>query len=348
MTPRNGQTMKAVMYHGPKKIKLEDVPVRLPAPGEVLLKVGAALTCGTDFKAYRQGHKVLLGDLPAPFGHELTGTVAAVGAGVEGFRLGDRVVAANSAPCDACFFCKKGQPQLCDDLKLHNGAYAEYNLVPAHIVRHNLYEIPDNVPFEVAALSEPFSCAMHAVDVLDVSQGERVAVIGAGIMSMLLLEALRARGAHVIVVGRSRPPLEKALKLGAGAVVSATDADPVDAIKTMTDGRGADCVFEAVGKVDTWNQGIDMVRKGGKVCLFGGCAQGTRVPIDAHRVHYGQISLYGVFHHTPNYFRQALELLSSGKINTGSLIESSIRLHEVPEYFERMHMRSNAKVAVIP
>lgn len=348
MTPKHASMMKAVMFHGPKQIRLEEVPVRLPGPGEVLLKVGAALTCGTDFKAYRQGHKVLLGDLPAPFGHELTGTVAAVGPDVASFQIGERVVAANSAPCDKCYFCGRGQPQLCDDLKLHNGAYAEYNLVPAHIVKHNLYKLPEQLPFEVAALSEPFSCAIHAADVLAVEPGERVAILGAGIMSMLLLQALLARGARVVVVGRSRAPLQKALALGAETVVSALRTDPVAAVREASGGRGADCVFEAVGTADTWNQSVAMVRKGGKVCLFGGCAQDTRVPIDAHRVHYGQISLFGVFHHTPKHFKRALEILSSGKIETGELIQSSIRLHEVPEFFARMHQASNAKVAVIP
>ena len=135
--------MRAVIFHGPRRIRLEEVSRPKTGPGEVLLKVGAALTCGTDFKAYRQGHKVLLGALPSPFGHELAGTVVEVGKGVKAVRIGDRVVAANSAPCDRCYFCGRGQNQLCDNLKLHNGAYAEYNLVPAHIARHNLWKLPD-------------------------------------------------------------------------------------------------------------------------------------------------------------------------------------------------------------
>ncbi len=351
--PKLDAVMKAVMYHGPKEIRLQEVPIRLPGPGEALLRVGAALTCGTDFKAYRQGHEVLLGDLPAPFGHELTGTVVAVGPDITKFTTGMSVVAANSAPCHnedrACFFCGRGQTQLCDNLKLHNGAYAEYNLVPANIVKHNLYPIPDNVTFEDAALSEPFACAIHAVDVLGIGKGERVAIIGAGIMSMLLLEALNACGAETVVVGRSPGPLERARELGARETVSVLKQNNVvAAVRKLHDGRGADCVIEAVGKPETWNQAVEMVRKGGKVCLFGGCSQGTRVPIDAHRIHYGQLSLYGVFHHTPKYFQEALRLLSSGDVTTGHLIESTIRLHEVPKYFERMHHRSNSKVAVIP
>jgi len=341
------ETMRAVLFYGPKEIRLEMVPVPRPREGEVLLKIGAALTCGTDFKAYRQGHRMLFKELPSPFGHELAGTVVEVGPGVADFRPGMRVVAANSAPCDGCFFCDRGQPQLCDALELHNGAYAEYNCSPAGIVRRNLYPIGDAVDFHIAALCEPLACAIHAVDALAIRPGERVAIIGAGMMALLLVEALKDRGAEITVIGRSPEPLERALAIGAHKVVSAEKSDPVEQVRAFSDGRGADCVFEAVGKPETWTQAIDMVRKGGKVCLFGGCAQGTRVPVDAHRVHYGQVSLFGVFHHTPAYFRQALELLSSGKVRTDLLISGEIPLDDVPGYFKRMSDHPGQKVAVL-
>lgn len=340
--------MRAVMFYGPKQIRLVDVPVPKPGPDEVLIKVGAALTCGTDFKAYRQGHPVLLGELPSPFGHELAGTVVEVGAGVEKFKPGDRVVAANSAPCDLCFHCLRGQNQLCDNLKLHNGAYAQYNLVPAQIVKHNLYHLPASLGFAEAALSEPLSCAIHAVDVLGVREGENVAIIGAGTMSLLLIQSLAARGARIIVVGRNPKNLEIALAAGAHEAVSTNDPDHMDAVQKLTEGRGPDCVIEAVGSPKTWQKGISMVRKGGRVCLFGGCAPSTEVPVDAHRIHYGQISLFGVFHHTPKYFLAALNLLGGGYVKTKLLISESISLEEVPPFFDRMHHQSNPKVAVIP
>lgn len=345
MTPRMA---RAVLFYAPKTIRLVSVPVPSPGPGEVLLKVGAALTCGTDFKAYRQGHRVLLGDPPSPFGHELAGTVVGVGEGVSTFAPGDRVVAANSAPCDACFFCAQGQNQLCDNLKLHNGAYAEYNLVPAPIVKHNLYALPDSLDFAQAALAEPLACAIHAVDILHVREGESVALIGAGPMSLLLIGALRARGARVLVIGRGYENLWAALEAGAHETYSVNDDDAFAAARRATGGRGPDCVFEAVGQSETWQQALALVRKGGRVCLFGGCAEETVVPIDAHRVHYGQISLHGVFHHTPKYFKAAIELLGRGGINTGLLISQRIALAEVPAFFDRFHGRSSPKVAVIP
>ncbi len=343
--------MKAVMYYGPKEIRLVKVPLPKPGPGEMLIKVGTALTCGTDFKAYRQGHSVLLGTLPSPFGHELAGTVVEVGAGVKRFTPGDRVVAANSAPCDDCFFCSRGQNQLCDNLKLHNGAYAEFNLLPAHIVKHNVYDLgrSSEFSFSEAALAEPLSCAIHAADILGVNPGETVAIIGSGTMSLLLIHALADLGAKILVVGRDRRNLERAAAAGAHRVFSAHDGDPVQAVRQACEGRGPDCVIEAVGRAETWRQAVGMVRKGGKVCLFGGCAQGTEVPVDAHKIHYGQLSLMGVFHHTPRYFSAAVKLLKSRRVRTDLLIADEISLDDVPAFFEAMHAQSNAnKVAVFP
>ncbi|MBI5201633.1 MAG: alcohol dehydrogenase catalytic domain-containing protein [Elusimicrobia bacterium] len=340
--------MKAVMFFGPQEIKLVDVPRPEPGPGEVLVRIGAALTCGTDFKAYRQGHRVLLGDLPAPFGHELAGTIEAVGEGVTRFKTGMRVVAANSAPCDNCFYCARGQNQLCDNLRLHNGAYAEFNRVPAQIVKHNLYELPGSLDFKEGALAEPLACAIHGADVMNVQAGERVAIIGAGTMSLLLVQALADRGAKVLVIGRNPERLAVAKRAGAELTVAGDEKEVHAAVKAWADGVGPDCVFEAVGKSETWQQAIGLVRKGGRVCLFGGCAMGTRIPVDAHRVHYEQLHLQGVFHHTPKYNSQAVEHLARGKVKSELLISASIPLAEVPAYFARMHQQSNPKVAVIP
>jgi L-iditol 2-dehydrogenase len=343
------KTMRAVLFHKPKDIRLEEIPIPSPGPGEVLIKVGAALTCGTDFKAYRQGHPVMLARTPTRFGHELAGTVAAVGAGVQGFKEGDRVVAANSAPClEGCYFCARGQTQLCDHLSLHNGAYADYDLIPANIAKHNLYHLQDGVEFAAAALAEPLSCAIHAAAELSVNSGETAAIIGAGSMSLLLVSALASRGARVLVCGRSREHLELARQAGAHEVFSALDGDLVEAVRGATQGRGADHVFEAVGKAETWQQSLAMARKGGRICLFGGCAAGTLVPIDAHRVHYGQLSLHGVFHHTPRHFAAAVELLGRGALRADLLIRGRIPLAEVPDFYAKNCDTSNPKAAVIP
>ena len=342
------RAMRAVIFHGPRDIRLEERPVPEPGPGEVVVKAGAALTCGTDFKAYRQGHRVLLGDPPSPFGHELAGTVSAVGRGVENAKEGDRVIVANSAPMDDCFWCARGQNHLCPQLKLHNGAYAEYDLVPAHIVRGNLHPLAAGVPFEVGALAEPFSTTIHAADILDVRGGDSCAVIGAGPMSAMLVHALAARGARVAVIGRSKARLEVARAAGAEAAFGAEDGAVDERVRAWASGRGPDHVFEAVGKAETHLQAVALVRDGGKVCLFGGCAPGATIPLDLHRIHYKQISLHGVFHHTPPYFREAVRLLSEGKVKTDLLLQGEVALDDIPAFFAANAEKSIPKAVVRP
>ena len=339
---------RRIIYHGPRDIRLEEHPLPVPGPGEVVVKTGAALTCGTDFKAYRQGHKVLLGDSPSPFGHELAGTVSAVGAGVKNVKSGDRVVVANSAPMDDCFWCVNGQNQLCPNLKLHNGTYSDYDLVPAHIVRHNLHILAPTVAFEVGALAEPFACAIHAAEINAVGPGESCLILGAGPMSLLLTYALRARGARVAVAGRSQGPLDAAKAAGAEATFSVLAGALEPQARAWADGRGPDHVFEAVGKPETYLAAVSLVRDGGKVCLFGGCAHGTVVPFDVHRLHYKQITLHGVFHHNPAHFKEAVRLLCEGKVKTELLIKGEVRLSDIPAFFAANAEKSIPKTVVRP
>lgn len=342
------RTMRAVRYHAPLDIRLEELPVPEPGPGEVLMKIGAALTCGTDFKAYRRGHAVMLPTAPSPFGHEMAGTIAALGKGVKAFKEGDRVVSANSAPCGACWYCARGQSQLCDDLRLLNGGYAEFLLIPARIARQNLWKLPESLGFREAALSEPLACAVHGIEAAGVRKGEVAAIAGAGPMAWLLIQTLRARGARVLVIGRSRANLELAAKAGAHQTFSVEDGDAWAAAKAAAGGRGPDVVFEAVGLPETWEKSLALVRKGGRVCLFAGCAPKTAVSMDAHRAHYEQLTLFGVFHHTPRYFEKALELIADKAVTAGALIQGQIGLEEVPAFFGKHHERSMPKTAVIP
>jgi len=341
-------TMRAVLFYGPGDLRLIQRPIPGAEAGEIVVRIHTALTCGTDFKAYRQGHPVLLGELPSPFGHEMAGVVSEVGEGVSGFRQGDRVVVVNSAPCGRCYFCKLGTPELCDHLELLNGAYAEYIRVPAHITRQNVHPLPESLNFAEAALAEPIACALHAVEKMRVESGETIALLGAGNMARLLIFGLKTAGARVIVLGRDPGRLRLARAAGADAVVSLTDEpDAIAAVRRQTEARGADGVIEAVGKPETWALSIGMVRKGGRVCLFGGCTAGSKAEMDAHRLHYEEITIFGVFHHRPSHVREAIELLGQGVIKPQLFIDRKISLEEVIPFFSEHATESVLKAAVI-
>ena len=172
--------MTAAVLYGKEDLRIEQVPVPSAGPGEIVVRVAAALTCGTDLKVYRRGYHANMLKPPIPFGHELAGTVVEVGKGVTKFRVADRVVALNSAPCDVCYYCKHNQQNLCDDLLFNNGAYAEYIRIPARIVEKNTLQVPDDVPFEHAALTEPLACVVRGLEETGAQPGDSIVVIGAG------------------------------------------------------------------------------------------------------------------------------------------------------------------------
>ncbi len=345
--------MLAARFYGPLDVRIEEIEMPRPGPGEVLVKVGAATTCGTDLKTYRRGHPVVMKRLPSLFGHEVAGTIAEVGAQVERFQPGMRVVVANSAPCNRCFFCQQGRQSLCEDLLLLNGAYAEYLLVPARIVEQNLWEVPPDLPFSSAALTEPLACALHGIEASDLHPGESVAIIGAGPLGLLLLAAAKRKEARVILCGRGDERLALARELGADEVIDARQlpdtAAEVAAVRALTDGgRGPDAVIEAVGDPALWEAATQMVRRGGLVNFFGGCAAGTTICLPTQPLHYDEITLKGVFHHTPYYFSTALQLIAQRHIPVERLISGSFPLAHWHEAFERLLDHQGIKYAILP
>lgn len=342
--------MRIARWYAPEEIRLEEIPLPTPGPGEVLVKIGAALTCGTDFKTFKRGHPRLIRSIPAPFGHEMAGLVAQLGPGVREVKIGDRVVVGNSAPCGSCFFCQKAVFSLCEALQFLNGAYADYILVPKRIAEVNLYPIPDSLPYPVAALSEPLACVLHAMDKVSPQAGESIALLGAGPMGVLFAQLARLQGLNLVAIARDKKKLENLRSLGAGEVISLTeDKDPLTKAKAaLNGGRGADLVIEAVGLPETWELAAQLARPGGRVCFYGGCAQGTQVSLDTYRLHYEELQLFGVFHHTPKYFKQAVELLSQGKIKPEGLIVGSYPLDKIHEVFQKGQNSNPLKFAVIP
>ena len=349
------QMLAAVLY-GKEDLRLECIPVPVPEPGEIVVRVAAALTCGTDLKVYRRGYHAMMLQPPIPFGHELAGTVAAVGLNVGDFRVGDRVVALNSAPCDACFFCSRDQQNLCEDILFNNGAYAEYIRIPARIVSKNTLHIPPDVAFEHAALTEPLACVVRGLEETAAQRGDTMVVLGAGPIGLMFMNVAQLAGIHVIAVVKREDQIASARLFGASKVVRYTEGcDIVAATRAVTPGqRGADSVIEAVATPMTWGWAVDMVRKGGTVNFFGGPPSGTRVSLDTNRLHYGDITLKASFHHTPAACRTAFELVTSGRFKAAEYITGSASLADVPNLFHRMLTRSRSttrldiKTAVFP
>jgi L-iditol 2-dehydrogenase len=340
--------VKAQVFYGPGDLRFEDTPVPEPGPGEVVLRIEAALTCGTDVKTLRRGHPVMIPRVPTNFGHEFAGTVAAVGPGVGGVRPGDRAVAANSAPCGACPACRRDQANLCDDLLFVNGAYAEYIALPPRLVARNLVPVPPAAESVRVAFAEPVACCLRAIDAAGPVAGDTVVVLGHGPLGLLLGLLARAGGARVVLAGKTGPRLTRADGLGFAACVDVARApDAVAAVREAA-GRDVRCVIEATGRPEAWEQALAVAGKGGTVVFFGGCAPGTSVRLDTRRVHYEELRLLGVFHHTPGLIRRAVSLLADGTLDPMPLVTHQMGLADVPRALDLMSRGEALKVLIRP
>ena len=304
--------MRALRFHGPGDLRLESVPNPDPRPGDVLVQVEVALTDGTDLKTFRRGHPLLLDRLPSPFGHEFCGVDAATGR---------RVVAANSAAGD-----ERGEP-----LELLNGAYAELLLVPERIARVNLLPVPPGLAPEVAAMVEPLACCLRGVERAEIDADDRVAILGAGPIGLMLCACVADAGGRAEVVG-GRPERRQLVPLFGG---------------TLGDGDGADVVIEAAGTEEAWQHALELVRPGGTVLYFGGRERGSELRVDTYRLHYEELTLRGSFHHAPRHVRAALAFLASGAHPWARLITHRVGLEGVAALFADPP-RDLLKAAVIP
>jgi L-iditol 2-dehydrogenase len=344
-------TMQAAVLHGREDIRIEQIPIPKAEIGELVVRVGAALTCGTDLKVFRRGYHARMIVPPALFGHELAGTVVDAGDDVTDFEPGDRVVALNSAPCGQCYFCERGQENLCDDLLFNNGAYAEFIRIPARIVAKNTLRIPDHVPLEHAALTEPLACAVHGFEDSRPRAGDTLAVIGGGPLGLMILHVAALAGCEAIAIVKHDGQVEAARQLGAAHVVQSTNIrTAIRETRALTPkNRGVDIAIEAVGVPDAWQEAVELVRKGGTVNFFGGCAVGTQVTLDTNRIHYSDITLRATFHHTPALCRKALDLIAGGRFQAQAFITGHAHLYELNRVFEKLMKRSSEiKTAIVP
>ena len=341
--------MAAVLY-GKEHLEIESVAVPELGPGDILVRVRTALTCGTDVKVFRRGYHARMIVPPALFGHELAGDIVLVGDKVKQFKVGQRVVAANSAPCFNCFYCRRGLENLCEDLLFNNGAYAEFIRIPSRIVERNTYEIPDHVTYHEAALVEPLACVLRGLEETGVMPGDSVAVMGLGPIGSMFVRLAKVYGARVIAIGRRQQQLDRAQEMGADeGIIAADGVDIVPTVKSLTSGRGVDVAIEAVGHPAAWQTAVRMLRRGGTVNFFGGCPTDTKVNLDTNLLHYSELTCKASFHHTPKHIQRALELVTSGEIAANDFINRTEPLSNLLEVMRHlMSHNGHMKTAIIP
>lgn len=343
--------MRGAILMGPEHIEIRELPVPRPADGELVLRVDAATTCGTDVKVYRRGGHPRMLRVPTLFGHEMAGTVAAVGSGVTHVRAGDALVVANSAACGQCDYCRAQRENLCTDLQYLNGAFAEYLHVPERFVRASSYPIPAGLDFDTAALTEPLACVLHGIESCELERNPRaseVVVFGAGPIGLLFSAALAQDGHRVILADPNPPRLEVGAKMGAAVTVPiARGGGQFEPLRAATSGGlGADVCIDCTGHPAVWSDCVGTLRPGGLALLFGGCAPGTSVELDTHHVHYSELTVKGVYHHRPATVHRALEMLRDNSFESVHLLSGVRPIEEVEQALRAMIDKRALKVVI--
>ena len=338
--------MRAAVFRGVNNLVVEERPLpQLSKPDDVLLKVHGCGICGTDPKIVAGEHPVVPGIV---LGHEYSGTVVEVGSGVVGLEPGDKVAIDVDLKCGLCYYCRTGRPNLCRSIvtlgEHVDGGYAEYSLVPARA----LYKLPRGMSLDAAILAGPIACVTHGVSRAGIKPGDTVVIIGAGPMGLLYLQMLKdSYASQLIVCEVKERRIRNAKEFGAKVVVDVSKDDPVEAVKNLTDGRGADVVIEAAGNPTATKQAIAMLGSGGRLVLFGINPQGAEVPITPFDVTFKQLEIIGSFTYSHS-FEAALSLLLSGKFDVNRFITHRVKIEEIHKGFELMRKGECIKVMVIP
>jgi L-iditol 2-dehydrogenase len=343
--------MRAFHVVAPGQLELREAPDPTPGPGEIVLGIRAALTCGTDLKLFRRGHPKM--PFPTRMGHEFAGVVVAAGAGAR-FREGDEVMSVHTAPCGACGLCRRGSENLCDEAmrSMTLGGFADRLLLPRPVVEINAFTKPASLPWAHAAFLEPLSCCVQGMEKIALREGESCVIVGAGPIALLHLLLARARGASpIVVVGRREARLAAARELGADAVIDEQSLGRealVARVRELTDGLGADVVVESAATPEAWELAVALARKGGRALWFGGCKPGTTVTLDTHRVHYDEIACAGVFHFAPRSVAEAQRLLASGETDVSRMLSGTMPLEDLPLALDLVGRGEGIKYALTP
>lgn len=342
-------TMLSTQLLAPGRLEMRNVPVPRAEPGEVVIRVEAALTCGTDLKTYRRGHP----KFPFPFslGHEYTGIVDHVGEGVKNFRAGQAVMGVHSAPCLTCRLCRRGFENLCESLvsRMALGAFAEYYRAPAEVVQQNLFLRPDHVSPQRAAFLEPLACVVQGQSQIPLHPEDTVVVMGCGTIGLLHVMLARQRGArNIIVTGRHQQRLELARELGASDCIDVDRQDARESVSALTEGRGAELVIECVGRPEAWQEAHWHASQAGFVLLFGGCPSQSSATFDCTRIHYDQLTIKGVFHFTPRDVKQAYDILCNSDLPVEKILTGTAQLDQLPGILQKLDQGQGIKYAILP
>jgi L-iditol 2-dehydrogenase len=347
------KTMLGAILIGPEKIDVRNVSIPRPGPGEMLLSIEAATTCGTDVKVYKRGGHPRMLKTPTLFGHEMAGRIAALGKGVKNFSEGDSIVVANSAPCGSCEPCHFGHENLCEDLFYINGAFAEFILVPERFVQKNTYKIPKGLSFSKAAMTEPLACVLHGLDACEFDKRKKtlildVVIFGAGPIGLLFVAALAREGHRIILADPNANRLKVGSELGATKTIKikrgGRQANRIRA--ESIDQKGVSIAIDSSGVPEAWVDAIHSVRPGGLINLFGGCAPGTKINLDTNLVHYSELTIKGVYHHRPETIRRSLEMLSDKNFKAEKILTSARPIYEVEEALKSMISKEALKVVI--
>ena len=348
--------MRQLQLLEPGKVELKDVLIPHAEPGEVVLKIKAALTCGTDLKTFRRGHPKF--KLPMPFGHEFSGDIVEIGSGgVKNFKVGDPVMLAPTAPCGQCYYCKRNLGNLCSytmETMVHGG-YAQYIKIPAHVAKINLFHKPADLDYFEAAALEPLSCVVYGSSFIDVKPRQsNVLIIGAGPIGLMYIPIMKLLGAkRVVVLGRRSLRLQCATQLGADIVIDQKSC-PSDLTKTKEilrnafQGKNCDIVIECTGQTSVWEKSLALADNRAQVMLFGGCASGTTFCLPLADIIKRQLTIKGAFHFIPEYVKKTYDLLCNKKINISPIITRKIPLSRYDEMIKTLLNGDDIKIGIEP
>jgi L-iditol 2-dehydrogenase len=340
--------MRVAMYYSNRDVQLEEMPTPQIGPGEVLMRVEASGICGTDLLEWYRLHKA-----PLVLGHEVAGVIAAVGKGVENYKVGDRICAAHHVPCNTCHYCLSGHHTVCDTLRQTNfdpGGFAEYVRLPSINVEQGVFTLPDEVSFEEATFVEPLACVLRGQRLAHLQPGQSLLVIGSGVAGLLHIQLARASGAgYIMATDIVDYRLEAARKIGADVTVHAEEYNP-DYLRRAVEGRLADLVVICSGAQSAISQALESVERGGTVLFFAPTEPGVTVPISVNDLFWrNEITLTSSYGGSPADYAAALELIQSGKIRVREMITHRLGLAETGLAFQLVaRAQDSLKVIIEP